>query len=127
MTRIVFDTSILVDYLRGNGKAVDVVERVARGEVDGYISVVTEAELYAGRECNTEAGMARVQNIIPLFTKILLSNEIAQEAGLYRRKYGIGIPDAIIAATANLYQASIWTKNVSDFGIIKETTVEDPY
>ncbi len=127
MTRVVFDTSVLIDYLRGNKSAVDVIERVARGEVDGYISVVTEAELYAGKECGTEAGLARVKNIIPLFTKILLNNEIAHQAGLFRRKYRIEIPDAIIAATATVSQASVWTKNVSDFGVIKETTVEDPY
>ena len=127
MTRIIFDTSILVDCLRGDNRAVSVVEQVAKREIDGFISVLTEAELYAGRECGTEAGISKVRKIISLFTKVLLTNEIAQQAGLFRRRYKIQIPDAIIAATASISDAKVWTKNIRDFDRIKETKTEDPY
>jgi len=127
VTRIIFDTSILVDCLRGDNRAVSVVEQVAKREIDGFISVLTEAELYAGRECGTEAGISKVRKIISLFTKVLLTNEIAQQAGLFRRRYKIQIPDAIIAATASISDAKVWTKNIRDFDGIKETKTEDPY
>ena len=127
MTRIIFDTSILVDCLRGDNRAVSVVEQVAKREIDGFISVLTEAELYAGRECGTEAGISKVRKIISLFTKVLLTNEIAQQAGLFRRRYKIQIPDAIIAASASISDAKVWTKNIRDFDGIKETKTEDPY
>lgn len=45
MAKIIFDTSILIDCLRGNTGAVSVVECVAKREIDGFISVLTEAEL----------------------------------------------------------------------------------
>lgn len=83
MAKVIFDTSILVDCLRGNSRAVRVVERVAKKEIDGFISVLTEAELYAGRECGTDAGISKVRNIISLFTKILLTNEIAQQEAFF--------------------------------------------
>lgn len=127
MTKIIFDTPILVDCLRGNTGAVSVVERVAKREIDGFISVLTEAELYAGRECGTDSGISKVRNLISLFTKILLTNEIAQQAGLYRRKYKVEIPDAVIAATASVYDAKVWTKNIKDFVGIEEAATEDPY
>jgi predicted nucleic acid-binding protein len=127
MAKIIFDTSILVDCLRGNARAVSVIERVAKREIDGFISVLTEAELYAGRECGTDSGISKVRDLISLFTKILLTNEIAQQAGLFRRKYRVEIPDAIIAATASVYDAKVWTKNSKDFVGIKEATAEDPY
>ncbi|MFZ1076656.1 MAG: type II toxin-antitoxin system VapC family toxin [Nitrosotalea sp.] len=127
MAKIIFDTSILIDCLRGNARAVGVIERVAKREIDGFISVLTEAELYAGRECGTDSGISKVGGLTSLFTKILLTNEIAQQAGLFRRKYKVEIPDAIIAATASVYDAKVWTKNIKDFVRIKEATAEDPY
>ena len=125
--KIVFDTSILVDCLRGNAGAINVVERVAKMELEGLISVLTEAELYSGKECDTDTGFAKVKDITSLFTTILLTSEIAQEAGFIRRKYKVAIPDAIIAATASSHNAKLWTKNTKDFEIIKEIRTEDPY
>jgi predicted nucleic acid-binding protein len=127
MMKILFDTSVLVDCLRGNSKATSQVERVARKEVEGLISVLTEAELYAGRECDTVDGLSRVGNIISLFTKILLTSDIAQQAGFFKRRYKIELPDAIIAATAYVHGTKVWTKNIKEFERIKEIRTEDPY
>jgi predicted nucleic acid-binding protein len=125
--KVVFDTSVLVDCLRGNSGAVRIVEKVAKKEIDGFISVLTEAELYGGRECGTVEGLSKVKNFVSLFTEIILTSEIAQQAGFFKRKYGVELPDAIIAATASVYDASVWTKNIKDFEVIKDIQTEDPY
>ena len=125
--KVIFDTSILVDCLRGNNKATREVERVARREIDGFISVLTEAELYAGRECDTDAGLSKVENIVSLFTKLFLTSDIAQQAGFFKRRYKVELPDAIIAATASIHGTKVWTKNVKDFERVKEIRTEDPY
>ena len=125
--RVLFDTSTLVDSLRGHKRASKLMEAVARREVEGIISVITEAELYAGKDCNTKFGLDAVKDLISIFEKIILDNEIAVKAGEYRRVYGAEVPDAIIAATAAKERAKVYTKNVEDFGKIEEIDVEEPY
>ncbi len=125
--RVLFDTSILIDSLRGYERASKLIESVARREVDGVISVITEAELHAGKDCNTEKGFNAAKDLISIFDKIILDNEIAVKAGEYRRMYDIEIPDAIIAATAFKEKAKICTKNVEDFRQIEHIDVEEPY
>ncbi|MFY3741404.1 MAG: hypothetical protein HMLIMOIP_001860 [Candidatus Nitrosomirales archaeon] len=125
--KIVFDTSILVDCLRNHKNAVEAANRVANKEIEGFISVITEAELYAGKDCRVASGAALVARLISLFTKITLSNDIAQKAGEFRRNFNVEIPDAIIAATAFAQDAKVWTRNYEDFEAIKEITAEEPY
>lgn len=125
--KIVFDTTILVDCLRNHKGAVEAVKLIAKREADGFISVITEAELYSGRDCSTPSGAATVASLITLFTKVNLSNDIAQKAAEYRRNFSAEIPDAIIAATAFSQDAKVWTKNIEDFKAIKEIKVEEPY
>jgi len=125
--KIVFDTTILVDCLRNYKDAVETVKLVAKREIDGFISVVTEAELYSGMDCRTSSGAAAVASLISLFTKIILSNDIAQKAAEFRRNSNVEIPDAIIAATAISQGAKVWTKNIEDLKPVKEIKVEEPY
>lgn len=125
--KIIFDTSILPLRQSTNNGAIKSVEEVAKREIEGFISVLTEAELYSGKECNTDRGLSKVRDIISLFTTLPLTSQIAQQAGFVRRKYGIEIPDAIIAATASVCDAKVWTKNVKDFEVIKEIRTEEPY
>lgn len=127
LMRVLFDTSILIDSLRGYERASKLIESVARREVDGVISVITEAELHAGKDCNMEKGLKAAKDLISIFDKVILDNEIAVKAGEYRRVYGIEIPAAIIAATAFKERARIYTKNVEDFGKIERIDVEEPY
>jgi len=125
--KIVFDTSILVDCLRNHRNAVEAVNRVAKKEIHGVVSVITEAELYAGKDCRVSSGIAAVAGLISLFTKITLNNDIAQKAGEFRRNFDVEIPDAIIAATAFSEDAKVWTRNLEDFKPIEEIEAEDPY
>ncbi len=125
--KIIFDTTILVDCLRNHKGAVEAVKLIAKREVDGFISVITEAELYSGRDCRTPSGAVTVASLITLFTKVNLSNDIAQKAAEYRRNFSVEIPDAIIAAPAFSQDAKVWTKNIEDFKAIKEIRVEEPY
>jgi len=121
--RLLLDTDILVDYLRGRPQAAAYLE--ARSELL-LISVITVAELYAGvREGEERRRMAQ---FLSSFEIIPLDAEIAQLGGLYRRDYaashGLGLADALIAATANLSQARLATLNTRHFPMLE---VEVPY
>lgn len=121
--RLLLDTDVLVDYLRGREEAAAYLE--ARAEAL-LISAITVAELYAGvREGEESRSLAQ---FLGAFEIIPLNAEIAGQGGLYRRDYGpghgVGLADALIAASAALHQAQLVTLNARRFPMVE---VEAPY
>ncbi|MBI3412721.1 MAG: type II toxin-antitoxin system VapC family toxin [Candidatus Aenigmarchaeota archaeon] len=123
----VVDTDVLVDHLRGFEPAKKILRQIGDREIIGYISSVTEAELFAGKEAVSADRRNELNELIKLFEKIILDNEIAQKSGEFRRNYGVEIPDAIIAATAFYKGSKVLTKNKKDFEKIREVVIEEPY
>jgi predicted nucleic acid-binding protein len=120
---LLLDTDVLVDYLRGRTEAATYLE--ARTE-PLLISTITVAELFAGVRDGAERLL--LEDFLSAFEIVVLTREIAQEGGLYRRDYGpshgVGLADALIAATAGLRQARLVTLNARHFPML---TVEVPY
>lgn len=112
------DTDILVDFLRGYNRAVDFVtvnfERI-------ILSAIVVAELYAGVKGEKE--QAILEAFVSIFPVIPIDSEIAKAGGLYRRDYGkshgVGLADAILAATAEVRQAELKTFNIKHYPMIK--------
>jgi len=127
MTSIVFDTSILIDFLRKKEGTKEIMQKVQDGKIKGYVSSITEGELYAGKESLNKKKQKAIVDLIKLFEKILPNNEIAKKAGEFRRDYNVSLLDSIIAATAHIQNAKLWTTNIEDFKKIKEIEVETPY
>lgn len=127
MIRVVMDTNILIDHLRGVDAAREIITRVKNKELEACISALTEAELLSGKEYEIERKRKDIIELIHFFTKLDIDNAIAQKTGEYRRKYGYSIQDSIIAATAFVSKCKLWTKNVQDFKRIKEIEIEEPY
>lgn len=125
--KIVFDTSVLIDYLRGIKHSKILINKVRSKEVEGFISTVSEAELFAGKECVRESKRMEIEALTSLFTKINVDSDIAQKAGELKRKYNVLLDDSIIAATAFVVKSKLWTKDVRDFEKIKEIEIEKPY
>lgn len=69
----------------------------------------------------------RVFHVLSQFEKVPIDNPLVQIAGDFRRKYGVEIPDALIAACAYMISAPVVTRNKKDLGKIKEIMVEVPY
>jgi len=123
----VFDTNILVDVFRGKKEAKHLLEKVEGKEIEGVISSLTEAELLSGKECKNPKRKAIIEEVVKLFTKIDINNDIANKAGEFRRNYDTPLFDAVVAATAFFQKSKVWTKNVEHFRKIKEIEVEEPY
>ncbi len=110
---MLFDTSVLIDYLKQNDLgAVYFVELVIDGLQPGYCSAIAEAELWTGVRNNREA--ARILALLERFTVIPFTSDTARLAGsLLRGKSGGEIKahfaDALIAATALEISQSILT------------------
>lgn len=120
------DTNILIDYLRGLPQAVAFLESTLP-DFACYISSITIAELYAGVKEGKEK--QALHAFLQLFSCVEIDSAIAQQSGLYCRKYrkshGVGLADAIIAATAESISASLITLNKKHFPMIKHLHI--PY
>jgi len=120
--RILVDTSVLIDVLRGKKETIEKLKQLFRDN-QLYISGLTEMELLAGKENEEERKMKRTKELISTFEKINPDNLIFQIAAEFRRKYNVSSPDCIIAATAYVINAKIWTEDYKDFRKIKEIEV----
>jgi predicted nucleic acid-binding protein len=125
--KYVFDTSILIDHLRRSKNARAIIEKVEGKEVEGIISVVTEAELLSAKRCDKDREREMIESLLKIFRKIELDNEIAKIAARFRRECGTSLLDSVIAATAFKEKCPVLTKNVKDFEKIKAVEIKKPY
>ena len=115
---ILVDTDVMVDFLRGHPEAVTLVQTQS---VRIILSSIVAAELCAGVRGDEE--LSALDGLLHLFRIIPVSPELARTAGLYRRDYakshGVGLSDAIIAATAQAENADLITLNTRHYPMIK--------
>ena len=122
--KLLIDTDILIDYLRGREDAVHFLESQ---QISMFISAISLGELYAGVREGQERRI--LDDFIEYFKVIPLSSKIAVKGGLFRRDFGksngVGLADAMIAATAQSENATLVTLNQKHFPMISDVLV--PY
>ena len=101
---VLLDTDIFIDHLRGERRITATKDIV-------HYSVVTRAEIFAGRGSEEEV----VQVLLAPFREIGVDGAIAEHTGRLRRNFGIRMADALIAATALEHGCALVTRNVRDF------------
>lgn len=115
---LLLDTDVLVDFFRGYSKAVTFVNANSFRII---LSSIVIAELYAGVKGDAE--LSALENFVSLFRVIPVTSEIAKTGGLYKRDYGkshgVGLADAIIAATCDAENADLKTLNIKHYPMIK--------
>jgi len=89
------------------------------------VSIITKIEVLG---FNTSASQYRILTDFMDDTSIFeLTEEVADICIDLRKKYKTKLPDAIIAASALVYEFTLITRNVSDFKNIKNLKIVDPY
>jgi predicted nucleic acid-binding protein len=115
---ILIDTDIVIDFLRGDKRAISHFKAESESI---YFSAITVAEIYAGIKGKKEE--VEVERLFSIFPVIATTNEIAREAGKfvkqYRPSYSVEIPDAIIAATSLVSGSQLHTLNVKHYPMFK--------
>ncbi len=115
---ILVDTDVLVDFLRGYDQAVAFVNEFFPRII---LSPIVVAELYAGVKGSAE--LTVLENFVSVFRVVPLTAEIARIGGLYKRDFGkshgVGLADAILAATANIEKAELKTLSVKHYPMIR--------
>jgi len=111
---MLFDTTVLVDYLRGNEAARRLFE-IGGGRPS--ISVTSVLELYAGLRGRRDE--QRTEQLLSQAALLPVTGDIAKRAGVFVRHYhashGTSPIDAIIAATAEQHGLRLATLNVKHF------------
>jgi len=115
--KYLFDTDVLIAYLRGYHQAVELLKALAAQRFDFLISPVTIIEIEAGiRDTEKE----NTYDFLDIFEVCTVDRSIAHWAGSSLRKYRkkgvtLGLADVIIAATAVIHHLTLVTYNTSHY------------
>jgi predicted nucleic acid-binding protein len=124
--RWLLDTNVVIDAFAGRPEAVKIMKSARGADLEwiGY-SAITGLEVLGFPElaAGDEAGL---RQLLAQFSEAPVTAPVIEKAIEIRRSVRIKIPDAIIAATALIYRASLVTRNVGDFSVISELTIVDP-
>ena len=115
---ILCDTNILISWFKGDSETCKRLERIGLEHI--LIPSVAVMELLQGTRNKTESiqlkKKLKAYNVIHFNeTTSKLSVELIEQ---FRLSHGLLIPDAIIAATAIIYNLKLFTYNQKDFKFI---------
>lgn len=113
--KYLWDTNTAIYYLQQlfPSKAEKFVDDLLKNEPP-VVSAITEIELLCWKTA-TENDLIVLQDFINDSLVIELEQPIKQKTAEIRKIYRIKLPDAIIAATAIVYNLNLLTRNVDDF------------
>jgi len=119
--KIVLDTDVLIDVLRGREAARSFLEDIA----DRFVpccSVISVAEIHVGMRPEEEAATKAFLDSLVILP---VTQEIAETAGRFKKRSTsrrLELADCLIAATAFVEAATLATGNIKDYPM-EEITV----
>lgn len=123
---MLFDTSVLIAHLRGDGRATELLLSVSTAQ--RLASVLARFEIEGGMRSGERASVAGLFDSMRL---VPVTDAIARRAGEHLRRFrrshgGIDLVDYVIAATAEAHDAPLQTLNVRHFPMFKGLTPAFP-
>ena len=121
------DTVALIDYYHGRPQVLTYLEAIFAGQAAGAFSTITELELWQGIRPGEEE---RHEALLSMLERVPLDGAIARRAGQLRQQIGLGrlsLPDAAIAASAELSGCTLLTRNTRDFETLSHMLAVDFY
>ena len=120
----IVDTDVLIWYLRGNQKALELIDSLDRF----CISSVTYMELIQGMRDKKELKLLQ-QTLKSWGVKIIfISEEISAKALFFMEEYFLShsmqLADSLIAATASNYGLELITANDKHYKVVKELDIK---
>jgi len=108
MVDALFDTNVLIDYLKGVPEAQVEWELYEQKS----ISIITWMEVMIGAKSSV---VTATRDFLESMRLIPLDEEVAERAVTLRQQYRIKLPDAIIWASAETRSVLLVTRNTKDF------------
>lgn len=123
--KYLIDTNVIIDYTSNllTKEGFDFIEKVFN--TDFNISVIVEIESLGYNEELSK--MARLEAFLSMANVIPLDQIITKKTIDLRRNKKLKLGDAIIAATALVYDLTIITRNTSDFKNVDGLNLIDLY
>jgi predicted nucleic acid-binding protein len=122
LEKIVLDTNILIEILKGNQ---DVVQKLESLDFVYCTSSISVMELYFGAFDKVE--LFKLKKFITLFEVIKLDENISSISTElifeYSKSHHLSIPDSLIASTAISKNIRLYTLNLKDFRYIDGLTL----
>ncbi len=114
---VVVDSSVLIDHLRDEPRATELLLAAESADRRMVCSVLSKIELTVGA---LERGDPALRALFDLMDWFPVMEDVADLASDYARQWGrshsgIDPVDYVIAATATLLGAELWTHNVRHF------------
>ena len=124
--KVVVDSSILIDHLRGGSSLLNFLKDID-SNASLYLPTIVLFELFAGQSTKDTSVRQKILRLTTKLQKIDLTENIAERAGqLYRDiSDNLGAPDYIIAATSLEIGAEIVTLNNKHFAKIPGVRIYD--
>ncbi|MFA6401701.1 MAG: type II toxin-antitoxin system VapC family toxin [Salinivirgaceae bacterium] len=125
--KYLWDTNISIYYLQQMfpPAAEKYIDELLK-EDQPVISAITEIELLCWKNAS-EKDLALLHNFINDSMVIELERSIKLKTADIRKMHPIKLPDAIIAATALVYNLTLITRNTKDFDKIEGLEVLNPF
>ena len=115
MANVIIDTDILIEALRGSDSVIAEINKVQLDNI--RISSITVMELYQG--ARDKEDLQNIEKMLSGFTVIPVDEQVSTLATRivygYGLSHGAKLADALIAATAILAEAFLYTRNTKDF------------
>jgi predicted nucleic acid-binding protein len=112
---ILCDTNVFIHAFNDNKSTIAQLNLIGNENI--AISVITLMEFYQGMGNKTE--LARMKKAMRYYDVVQIDNAISEIAieliEKFNLSHGLQIPDAIIGATAIIYEIPLYTYNIKDF------------
>ena len=120
--RVVLDSSVLIDQLRGDERARDLLRRHASAGDELWGVVVSRSEVLAGmRAGERRPTVGLLDQLRWLEVDVELADAAGELARRHRRAFaGIGLADYLIAAGVEQLGGRLLTRNVRHFPMIPD-------
>jgi predicted nucleic acid-binding protein len=123
--KVILDTNILIEILKGDKRTIAKVESLKR---ELCISSITAMELFYG--AHDRAEVKKLEKFILLFTLLYpdeaLSRKAMELVKQYAKSHSLDIPDSLIAATALTQNCELFTYNRKVFRYIDGLKLVEP-
>ena len=125
--KYLWDTNTVIYYLQQQfpPKAEKFIDDLLLISIP-VISAITEIELLCWKT-DSEKDLQVLQGFISDCKVIEIENPIKYQTAEIRKEHYIKLPDAIIAATALIFNLDLVTRNIKDFKKIKGLTIINPF
>jgi len=110
MSRVLIDTDILINFLRGDEKTEEILGNLSQ-EHDALCSAITVGEILAGMRPQEKQ---KTYLLLKSLEVIPVTFEIAEQAGIWKFQFkskSLELDDCLIAATCSLSADQLLTEN----------------